>query len=54
MLRALAKIGASVFVEAIGWTMTWRLMSGLPRQFMLTNENMRRSIRFHLPVPGGR
>src|SRR6478735_12248733 len=35
-------------------TMTWWLVRGLPRQFMVMWENSRCSILFHLEVPGGR
>ena len=30
-----------------------RLVRGRPRQFIVMNENMRCSIRFHFEVPGG-
>src|SRR5215210_8874711 len=33
---------------------TWRVSSGLPRQFMLMNEKRRCSILFHLLVAGGK
>jgi hypothetical protein len=33
-------------------TTSW-LVSGLPRQFMVTCENSRCSILFHFDVPGG-
>src|SRR5579864_8442981 len=45
---------AAVVVAAIRLMMTSWLISGLPRQFWLMNENSRCSILFHLLVPGGR
>jgi len=43
-----------VLVAAIRSTMTWRLTSGLARQFMLMKLNRRCSILFYLLVPGGK
>ncbi len=42
-----------VRVDAIRLTIVAWLRSGLPRQFMLTNENNWCSILFHLLVPSG-
>ena len=36
------------------FTMTWWLVRGRPRQFMVMCENSRCSILFHLEVPGGK
>jgi hypothetical protein len=41
-------------VAAMRLMMTSWLISGLPRQFWLMNENKRCSILFHLLVPGGK
>ena len=43
-----------VVVAAMGSTMTWWLIKGRPRQFMVICENSLCSILFHLLVPGGR
>jgi hypothetical protein len=42
-----------VVVAEISSMMVRRLVRGRPRQFMVMNENMRCSIRFHFEVPGG-
>src|ERR1700686_909742 len=39
---------ALVVVAGMRLTMTWCVMSGLPRQFLVMNENRRCSILFHL------
>jgi hypothetical protein len=43
-----------VAVAAMLFTTTSWLVSGRPRQFMVTWENSRCSILFHLEVPGGK
>src|SRR5664279_2250617 len=42
-----------VVVAAMRSTMTWWLIKGRPRQFMVICENSLCSILFHLLVPGG-
>ena len=44
----------AVVVPAMRSTMTWWLVSRLPRRFRVIWENSRCSILFHLLVPGGR
>ena len=44
----------AVVVLEMRSTMTWWLVSGLPRRFRVIWENSRCSILFHLLVPGGR
>src|SRR6476659_10157041 len=43
-----------VVVAAMRSTITWWLIKGRPRQFMVIWENSLCSILFHLLVPGGR
>jgi len=42
-----------VVVAAMGSTMTWWLIKGRPRQFIVICQNSLCSILFHLLVPGG-
>ena len=43
-----------VVVAAMVFTMTWWLVSGRPRQFMVMAENSRCPILFRFDVPGGK
>jgi hypothetical protein len=45
---------ARVVVAAMVLTMTWWLVSGRPRQFIVMWLNSRCSILFHFEVPGGK